>query len=110
MNVFRQHPRLAPVLVCAGILVLVAILYWPVLDYPFLALDDPFLVIDNPGIRELSLRTVRFLFLEDQRDSRYYPLAYLSFAIDHALFGLDAGAFHAPTCCSTWPTPRSCSG
>ena len=38
---------------------------------------------------------IRFLFLEDQRDWRWFPLAYLSFAVDHALFGLDARApFH----------------
>jgi protein O-mannosyl-transferase len=90
----RLGGTLPPVLSCAGILVLVAILYWPVLDYSFLALDDEYGVATNPGIRDLSLRTVRFLFFEDQRDFRYFPLAYLSFAVDYALSGLDAGAFH----------------
>jgi tetratricopeptide (TPR) repeat protein len=78
----------------AGIVALVAILYWPVLGYPFLSLDDHYGVATNPGIRDLSLRGIRFLFFEDQRDWRYFPLAYLSFAVDHALFGLAPGAVH----------------
>ncbi len=81
---------LAPALIVA----LVALLYLPVLGYPFLSLDDDYGVATNPGIRELSWRTVRFLFLHDQRDFRYFPLSYLSFAVDHALFGLVPGAIH----------------
>src|SRR5262249_31798368 len=69
-------------------------LYLPSLGFPFLSLDDHYGVVENPGIRDLSWRGVRFLFLEDQRDFRWFPLAYLSFAVDHALFGLDAAAFH----------------
>lgn len=81
-------------LVPAAIVAWVALLYLPVLGYPFLSLDDDYGVATNPGIREFSWRTVRFLFFEDQRDFRYFPLAYLSFALDHALFGLAPGAFH----------------
>ncbi|MGH0036841.1 MAG: tetratricopeptide repeat protein [Myxococcota bacterium] len=76
-------------------LLLVLGLFWPVLGFPFVSLDDVYGVVENPGIRELSWNGVRFLFLEDQRDFRYFPLSYLSFAVDYALFGLDPRGFHA---------------
>ncbi len=94
MSAPRLRGPLAPVVACAGILLLVAILYWPALGYPFLGLDDQYGVATNPGIRDLSPHGIRFLFFEDQRDWRYFPVSYLSFAVDYALFGLDAGAFH----------------
>ena len=70
-------------LACVGalgaILVGVALLYHPVLHFPFLALDDDYGVASNPGIRDLSWRGLRFLFFEDQRDWRWFPLSYASF-------------------------------
>ncbi len=69
-------------------------LYLPALGYPFLDLDDLYGVVENPGIRAFSLESAWFLFFEDTRDMRWFPLAYLSFAADSAAFGLDAAAFH----------------
>lgn len=76
------------------VLPLVALLYLPTLGYPFVALDDPYGVVTNPAIRDLSWEGIRFFFVEDQRDFRYFPLTYLSFAVDHALFGLNPAGFH----------------
>ena len=90
----RAGASLVTVAVLGGILLLVAILYLPVLGFPFLVLDDQYGVATNPGIRDLSWRGLRFLFFEDQRDWRYFPLAYLSFALDYAWFGLTSGAVH----------------
>lgn len=78
----------------AAVLAGVFALYLPALGYPFLDLDDFYGVVENPGIRELSWDGVRFLFFEDERDVRWFPLAYLSFAVDHAFAGLDPAAFH----------------
>jgi len=77
-----------------AIAALVAALYRPVLEYGWLALDDQYGVATNPGIRDFSLRGLRFLFFSDQRDWRWFPLSYASFALDHALFGLAPGAMH----------------
>jgi tetratricopeptide (TPR) repeat protein len=77
-----------------AIVALVAALYRPVLGYGWLALDDQYGVATNPGIRDFSLRGLRFLFFHDQRDWRWFPLSYASFALDHALFGLAPGAVH----------------
>ncbi|RIL07524.1 MAG: hypothetical protein DCC71_02570, partial [Proteobacteria bacterium] len=86
--------RLAAPAALLAILGAVALLYRPVLGFPFLSLDDQYGVATNPGIRDLSWNGIRFLFFEDQRDWRYFPLAYLSFALDHAWSGLAPGAVH----------------
>jgi tetratricopeptide (TPR) repeat protein len=90
----RAGSPLVCVAVLGAILAAVAILYAPVLGYPFLALDDQYGVATNPGIRDLSWRGIRFLFLHDQRDWRWFPFAYLSFAVDYAWNGLAPGAVH----------------
>ena len=76
------------------VLAAVAVLYLPVLGYPFVSLDDYYAVVDNPGLRDLSWDGIRFLFFEDRHDFRYFPMAYLSLAIDLRLFGLDSSYFH----------------
>lgn len=82
-------------LLVAGLLLLPAVLVFaPGLSYPFVALDDVYHVVENPGIRDLSPGGLRFLFFEDTRDLRYFPVFYLSLAIDYRLFGLDPFHFH----------------
>jgi len=84
------------VLAVGGALLLVPAvwLFLPVLDYPFLNLDDDYFVVTNPAIRDLSWDGIRHLFVSDDRDFRYFPVVYLSFAVDYHFFGLDAAAFH----------------
>jgi protein O-mannosyl-transferase len=55
--------------------------------------DDTQIIVENPMLR--SLRNIpRLLFMEDrfaEASSGYYrPVTYLSFALDHALWGLNA--------------------
>jgi tetratricopeptide (TPR) repeat protein len=82
------------VLVGALLLVPPVLLFAPGLAYPFLGLDDVYAIVTNPAIRDLSWDGVRFLFLEDARDLRYFPITYLSWALDYRLFGLDPFGFH----------------
>jgi uncharacterized protein YlbG (UPF0298 family) len=64
--------------------------YYPSLSYEFLgSLDDSWLIVENDGIKDLSLEGLRYLFFEDKADFHYYPLTYLSLAIDYHFFGLD---------------------
>ncbi len=93
--VFRQS--LSPHAVRLRALLLLApavAVFAPGLEYPFLALDDLHHVVHNPAIRDLSWDGIGHLFFGDVRDLRYFPVSYLSFAIDYRLFGLDASAFH----------------
>lgn len=67
----------------------------PGLSYPFLQLDDVHHVVLNPAVQDLSWRGLHYIFVEDTRDLRYFPLTYLSLAVDRRLFGLDPFFFHA---------------
>lgn len=88
-------PRTGVVVALVLVLVLAAVaLFGPGLGYPFLGLDDRHHVVENPAIRDMSWQGVLAIFRGDARDVRYYPLTYLSYAIDYRLFGLDAAAFH----------------
>jgi tetratricopeptide (TPR) repeat protein len=79
----------------AALLIAVSLaVFGPGLGYPFVALDDLYHVVENPAIRDLSWNGIREIFAGDARDIRYYPLTYLSYAVDYRLFGLDAFAFH----------------
>ena len=93
----RGAQRYSPlVCLCAAAVLLVPalVVFVPGLGYPFLALDDLHHVVQNPGIRDLSWNGIRFLFTEDTRDIRYYPLTYLSYALDYRLFGMNVFYFH----------------
>ena len=87
-------PPLARAALFAGLVLAVVALFGPGLGYPFLGLDDRHHVVQNPAIRDLSWEGIRGIFRGDARDVRYYPLTYLSYAIDYRLSGLDPVAFH----------------
>lgn len=88
--------RAALVWVALGLALLLPTLaiFGPGLGYPFVALDDIHHVVENPALRDLSWDGVRGIFRGDARDARYYPLTYLSYAIDHRIAGFDPFAFH----------------
>ena len=70
------------------------LVFAPGLRHPFVALDDLHYVVHNPAIRDLSWDGIRHLFFGDTRDLRYFPVSYLSFAIDYRIAGLDASHYH----------------
>ncbi len=82
--------------IAVAILLLVpaVLVFAPGLNYQFLKLDDLKGIAENTGIRDLSWRGIRFLFLEDKLDARYFPVTYLSLAVDYRLFGPDPFYFH----------------
>jgi tetratricopeptide (TPR) repeat protein len=73
---------------CTGLVVLVGLVYVASVRIPFIY-DDNRMVVENLAIRDLSdIRAV--LVLEATR-----PILNLSYAIDYALFGPNAAAFHS---------------
>lgn len=86
----------AIVWLCAFVLLLLPalVVFVPGLGYPFLAIDDLHHVVQNPAIRDFSWNGIRLLFTGDARDIRYYPLTYLSYALDYHFFGMNAFYFH----------------
>ena len=91
-----QKIPLRHVLLILPILVLLpALTFWPVLGHEFLNWDDTKNVTGNPLIKSLTAQNLKAIFLDSAKISNYYiPMTFVSFSVDHALFGLDARAFH----------------
>ena len=56
--------------------------------------DDGFYVVNNPQIQNLSLAQLADIFSSTFKGS-YHPLPLLSYALEHALWGLAPGGYHA---------------
>ncbi|HEX9049692.1 MAG TPA: tetratricopeptide repeat protein [Anaeromyxobacter sp.] len=56
--------------------------------------DDAKIIVENPATRDLS-RIGEVVLSPDQVRPYYRPLNRASYLVDHALFGMDARAFHA---------------
>jgi tetratricopeptide (TPR) repeat protein len=87
--------RLA-LLAAAAVLVTLPALYVfvPGLEYAFLDIDDTHNIVDNTAIRDLSWQGIRYLFLEDRTDVRYFPVTYLSLALDYHFYAVDPYYVH----------------
>ena len=96
---FEKNPRRA-FLIFSSLLVLV--LYWQVFSSPFVY-DDLDQIVHNPNLDVWSNFVHRFLLqpvslstsLLGYGGSTYRPLFWLSLFVDHAIWGLNPGGFHA---------------
>lgn len=79
-----------PALVAAAALAAFA----PALSAGFVSWDDGVYVVDNPLIRGLGLERL-WAMLTATRGGLWQPLTWLSFALDHAVWGLEPAGFHA---------------
>lgn len=76
------------------LLVLTAVIYWPVGSYDFIGLDDLTHVSGNPLVnRGLSVEGV-LGSLSSFQSGFWIPLTWISLMIDVSLFGLRAGPMH----------------
>ena len=82
--------RLLPLAIVAAVLVAFA----PAFGAEFLHFDDDRNITENPHFRGLGGEQLEWM-LTTCWMGPYQPLAWLSLAVDHALFGLDPAAFHA---------------
>ncbi|HUI85212.1 MAG TPA: hypothetical protein VL240_13365 [Candidatus Binatia bacterium] len=67
--------------------------YWPVHRHAFIVLDDLPYVVHNPHITTLNWETVKWSFTT-YRGANWFPLTWLSHAVDYRLFSLRAGRHH----------------
>jgi tetratricopeptide (TPR) repeat protein len=68
-------------------------IFWPATRNGFVDWDDPQFVVLNPFIRGLSLDHLRWMFTS-VFPGTYHPLAWISLALDHAVWGLDPRGYH----------------
>lgn len=68
--------------------------YWQVNGFDFIGFDDNFYVTENSHVWSgLTLDGIRYAFTTKYTDL-WNPLIWLSFMLDHELYGLHAGGYH----------------
>lgn len=87
----EQKPSTKPVLV--GILLITALLFAKSITYDFVNWDDDVNLLDNARIQAFTWENIKGIFTE-RIIGNYNPLPIFTFAIEHALFGMNATVFH----------------
>ena len=81
-------------LIALAIAVATAAAYLPVLDNGFVNYDDDLYIVNNPHVkRGLGTETVAWAFTTF-RGANWFPLTWLSWAVDFALYDGDPAGFH----------------
>jgi tetratricopeptide (TPR) repeat protein len=86
----QDHRRLWP----TGALLGALLALWPTVRNGWVNWDDPYMVRDNPLVQSLSIRSVREMFATPEVFANYNPLTLLSWAVDHAIGGVDPTVYH----------------
>ncbi len=75
-----------------AILVITAVAFSNSVNSEFINLDDPQYVAQNEQVKELSFDNIREIFTS-YTHGHYQPLSVLTYAVDHALYGMSATGF-----------------
>ncbi len=89
----RALGRLRATLYASALVALTWAVFAPALSAGFLLWDDAANLLDNTRWRGLGAEQLRWMFTTFHMGP-YQPLAWLSYALDWELWGLDAQAFH----------------
>jgi len=73
--------------------ILTLLVYAGSLSCGFINLDDPYYITGNPLIKSIDFDSLRRIFTESHLGA-WLPLTYLSFALDHAVWGLNPAGYH----------------
>ncbi|MBI3553653.1 MAG: tetratricopeptide repeat protein [Elusimicrobia bacterium] len=80
-------------LACALVFAATALAFLPGLRNGFVSWDDRVLLVQNPYFRGLGWPQIRWAFAHFQT-GKYMPLAWLSFELDYALWGMNPAGYH----------------
>jgi len=86
-------PRTLVLWIFVAVAIATFLVFWPATRNDFVNLDDPDLLLNNPHFRQLNLRSLQWM-LTTTHKGPYQPLAWMSYAIDYTLWGLDPFGFH----------------
>src|SRR5206468_10998669 len=78
----------------ALLVILIAVVYWPVLEADFVYWDDDVLIYANPHLKGLDPASLKWMFFETKYVVRYQPLTWLTWFITYELFGRGPFGFH----------------
>lgn len=88
-----EHGRLSPVFLGLAVAVLTTLAFLPAWDAQWLNWDDPANFFTNTRWRGLDAESLRWMWTSTWM-GHYQPLAWMSLAVDHALWGMDAPGYH----------------
>lgn len=86
-------PRIRLILTSFVLFTLSFAIYYPTLNYEFLAWDTRLYVIDSPMIRSLAWENL-WQMLTSLYMANWHPLTWFSYALDYAYYGLNPWGFH----------------
>jgi len=69
------------------------LLFLPVVSFDFVNWDDPRLIVNNPYFRGFGPRQMAWMFTT-LHGEQYHPLTWMTFALDHVLWGLRPAGYH----------------
>ncbi|HEV3271018.1 MAG TPA: tetratricopeptide repeat protein [Candidatus Methylacidiphilales bacterium] len=91
---FRLTPQTVRLLLCAGLIASVAIVYAQVYSFDFFSDDDPQYITHNPDVKSgLSWHGLWWACTTEWAGN-WQPLTWLSYQIDYQLWGPAAGPYH----------------
>lgn len=93
----NQHQKWMPVLICLALVILAVIAFSPIKDAGFINFDDNIYVYENAFIKSgLNGDSIQqaFSFEMAKKSGHWHPVTWLSWLIDHSLFGLNPWGYH----------------
>lgn len=94
-NTTHISPQRRQLIVYVVIVLVTLAVYWQVNHHDFINLDDDRYVSQNTRVLNgITPDTIRWALTTMDVDGMWHPLVWLSFLLDHQLFGLHAGGYH----------------
>ncbi|MDA8098719.1 MAG: tetratricopeptide repeat protein [Nitrospiraceae bacterium] len=88
----RQRTR--EYLLAAVVAVVTLLVYLPALRNGFVLWDDDVFILGNAHLRHLDWAFFRWAFTDIRASGNWMPVTWISYALDHALWGLRPAGFH----------------
>jgi protein O-mannosyl-transferase len=93
-NTIARVKKSSDLLICLFLIIIVAALYWNIIDYDFVSFDDDLYVTKNHVVQSgITWEGILWAFSFNEK-LYWHPLTWLSHMLDCQLFGLNAGMHH----------------
>ena len=80
--------------ICLGLAVLTAALYWPMLHHGFIAYDDDAYIVSNPHVNTGLTRSGIVWAFQSTYAANWHPLTWISHMLDCQLYGVSPAGHH----------------
>ena len=92
-----QQKKLIPILICLALAILTVAAFWQLRDCGFINMDDGLYVYRNAAVQSgLNVDSIKAAFSPQlaKLSGHWHPLTWLSWMLDHELFGLNPQGYH----------------